>query len=277
MRKFKSFPRSVNSFEFIVCAVMVISLTIAFTFVYDLAHTSNCSLAYLYGHISDFYDYNVNVRGAETIVYYPTIYIFYAIWNIPLRIMGITAITGNDAGLLIWEKGLGLLFLFIIYCLTYKLVIKITHNAIFASNSLCVLLAGIPIFLLFEFAWGLYDTVWLAFLLSGIYSFSKENIKRNIIWGILFFAVAVTLKSFVLFLIIPILCYKIKKMHQLILCGAGVMSLYVIETLAYWHSNYFSNNVLFPLDNGFLINALFNVSLGRFSVFLCVFIVGGVI
>lgn len=91
--------------------IAVIALaTTGFTFVYDLWHTSACSFAYLNGHFADFYDWKINVSNIGTIVYYSTIYLLFAIWNIPLRLFGITNIEQNSAFILLWVKVFCLLF-----------------------------------------------------------------------------------------------------------------------------------------------------------------------
>lgn len=88
---------------------------ISFTFVYDLWHTSQVSFGYLKGHFLDLYDYNINSLGMPTIVYYPTIYLLYALWNIPAYfLMGVDSVDIYKPWILICEKALGWLFLFFV-------------------------------------------------------------------------------------------------------------------------------------------------------------------
>ena len=53
----------------------------------DLTHTNSSSFAYLYGHFWDFYDYNQSRMGDNN--YLPIFYWFFAIWNIPLKLLGL--------------------------------------------------------------------------------------------------------------------------------------------------------------------------------------------
>lgn len=81
----------------------------------------------------------------------------------PLKLLGITDITGNSAGALLWSKGLGLLFLVLCYLMVYRIALLVLNSAQKAKNTLFIMAAGIPVFFLFQFSWGLYDTVWCFF------------------------------------------------------------------------------------------------------------------
>ena len=53
----------------------------------DLRHTIFSSFAYLNGHFVDFYEYNRKYLGRND--YLPLTYIIFAIWNIPLYLLGL--------------------------------------------------------------------------------------------------------------------------------------------------------------------------------------------
>lgn len=55
----------------------------------DIMHTIGASFTYLNGHILDFYDYNQTVPTIGGLAYLPSTYILFAIWNIPIRLLGI--------------------------------------------------------------------------------------------------------------------------------------------------------------------------------------------
>ena len=56
----------------------------------DLLHTAGCSYGYLNGHILDFYDYCGEFEIHPS--YMPSMYLLFAIWNIPMRILGIVTV-----------------------------------------------------------------------------------------------------------------------------------------------------------------------------------------
>ena len=61
----------------------------------DLLHTAGCSYGFLDGHILDFYDYLAAQGIAEDgtvglhASYLPTVYVIFALWNLPMKIFGI--------------------------------------------------------------------------------------------------------------------------------------------------------------------------------------------
>lgn len=112
----------------------------------------------------------------------------------------------------------------------------------------------------------------MLFLLGGICHLIR-NQKKDIVYAVIFFAVAVTLKTFVLFIILPVMCYRVKKIPYLVLSGIGILSLYIIEILIYSGSTYFVNEVISPLNGGFLFVALWGMSLNHISAILTIFII----
>lgn len=256
--------------EIIILGISTILMSLCFCFVEDLRHTVECSLAFLEGHFSDFYDYNIYDKGMPTIVYYPTIYLIYAIWNIPLKLLGIQTISKNAPAIMFYEKLLGFLFLALLYYFVYKLSLLILKEKKKALNSLFVLFT-LPIFFLYEFPWELYDSVWCAFLIMGIY-FLLKNTKNTTLIAIVCFAICTTCKTFVLFVILPILFYRFKNILHLALAGIGCLSLYGLQTILFSNSEYFVNNVISPLDGGFFINAVWGMSIQNISILLVIFI-----
>lgn len=256
--------------EIIILGVIILLTSTWFCFVSDLQHTAGCSLAYLNGHIWDFYDYNINGVGMATIVYYPTIYILFAIWNIPLKILGITSINGNSPVIMFYEKMLGYVFLCFMFYLVYKIASMVLGDKHKAANSIFVLFT-IPIFFLYALPWQLYDSVWCSFVLLGLYLLLKDTRKDTII-AIICFAVATTCKTFVLLAIIPILFYKFKNIKHLIISCIGSVSLLGLETILYRNSDYFVNEVISPLDGGFFNITFWGWSMNGVSFLLVIFI-----
>ena len=57
----------------------------------DILSTGAASLAYLEGHVLDFPDYVAAVLAP--IGYLPSTYVVFALWNIPLRLLGRTMVS----------------------------------------------------------------------------------------------------------------------------------------------------------------------------------------
>ena len=96
-------------YDYTIFGILIALFWFAFLFPSDLWHTTSCSLAYVNGHFSDFYQYNAQLY--TRLDYYPLIYVIYAIWNIPLGLMGIGAFAADNTVILLYEKVFGCLFM----------------------------------------------------------------------------------------------------------------------------------------------------------------------
>ena len=68
-------------------SILAILCFVSFQYSYDLSHTIACTYALLNGHIKDFYDFCM--EQYQEINYMPTTYLVFAIWNLPLKILGV--------------------------------------------------------------------------------------------------------------------------------------------------------------------------------------------
>lgn len=254
--------------EILIFSIVTIICATAFTFVYDLWHTSQCSFGYIKGHFLDFYEYNTSI-GVGTIVYYPTIYIIYALWNLPLYLLGVDSINIRVPGILLYEKILGYVFLVFMYILVYHISQRVFSDKKRALSVVTILLT-IPYFFLVSFPWGLYDSVHVTLVLLGIYLLMK-NTKKDAIIAILMFSIASSCKTMVLFIIFPILFYRFKKIWQLILSLVGTFGVLGVEILIYKDSPIFKNSVLSPLNS--FVDTLFGFSFSGVSFYLASLII----
>lgn len=204
----------------------------------DIWHTGGSSIAYLNGHIWDFYEYNKEYVVANN--YMPTTYILFAIWNIPVRILGLITEPALIANLPVrmWYK-LGTTLLF---CATAFLIYRICSlkgaskaNSIWAA----FLFVSNPIAVYSQYIFGQYDIITTFFMVLGYYYYLKENNK-----GFVFsFAVALTCKYFALLVFLPLVLLREKNVWKVICNCLGVASLFIIETLFYLHSSAFVEGV----------------------------------
>lgn len=142
----------------------------------DLTHTNSSSFAYLYGHFWDFYDYNKTRMGDNN--YLPIFYWFFAIWNIPIMLLGlipeVTSETWGQATAIqtIWSKLLLAIFFFGAVNLVGKISSQISNalqrdrgpqyedfpKFLFATSPFAIfavfIFGGYDIFALFLCSWG---------------------------------------------------------------------------------------------------------------------------
>ncbi len=114
---------SIDLFDWCLWGILVFFCFISYQYA-DILHTGGSSIAYLNGHILDFYDYNQAKMDVNN--YMPTTYIFFAIWNIPIRLLGLITDSTMAAGAFVrmWYKlGTFLLFLGTAY-LIYKICME---------------------------------------------------------------------------------------------------------------------------------------------------------
>ena len=122
----------------------------------DLFHTSISSYALLNGHFADFYDYNKIIVGRND--YYILMYIIFAIWNIPLKLLGYCIskpifLTPIE---LIWTKLLLVILFFLTVYIIYKIANLISNNTK-KSNYISYIFATSPIAIFDVFIFGQYD------------------------------------------------------------------------------------------------------------------------
>lgn len=156
-----------------------------------------------------------------------SIYSIYAVWSIPVWVIGKIAgiaVNMNAIGVLLWYKLLPALFaLWSIY-----LIGEIAGLACPWENKNEVRLQYVcsALFLFPVFAIAQCDIMGTCFALLGLYYFIKEDNKKFI----LFFAIACTMKYFALFVFIPLLLLRYKRLDKLILVLLGGGSLVGIST-----------------------------------------------
>ncbi len=178
----------------------------------DLAITAGQSFAILNGHILDFYSWN---HTSDTIAGYPIItYLLFAIWNIPVRLMGFGTGFADDfpVYILMWFKLLPTLF----YLACAKVMKNIglllgmgENKAKWLGFSFIIM----PLGVFSQFIFGQYDSFTLLFVLVGYYYFLKDDFKKFV----LFFAIAMPFKAFSFLLFVPLLLMREKRIGRILL------------------------------------------------------------
>ncbi|WP_312281821.1 hypothetical protein [Oscillibacter sp.] len=232
--------------EWLAIILLIVVFSVSLTFVYDLWHTAACSMSLLEGHFRDFYEEAATRNG--TIVYYPTIYFLFAIWNLIPSLLGLKWSEIITSNVLFYEKCLGYFFLVIACVAIYKIAVHLYGNQKRARAVILILLT-IPYFFLISFPWGIYDPVYIAFVMWGIYFLLVKSDLKFTAFGLLCLALAVSCKTFVFFMILPVLFYRFKKIWQLILAGGTTVSVMGIECIIFRNSQTFQETVLKPMDH----------------------------
>lgn len=227
----------------------------------DLMHTAGCSYGYLNGHILDFYDYcSANDINPS---YLPTYYIIYAIWNIPMRLLGVVTVPRMDLPLLavLWAKLLGALVYMMSAVVVYRIAMLLGMKS--GKSKLCAYaFLTMPVAFYAQFIFGQYDILMTFCVLMAVYYYLQKKDIPFILW----FAAAMTFKYSALLLFLPLLLYRQKNVWKIM--GAAVLVLVPIalEILLYRNSVSFQQhafgigntaNTIAGNPTGYILNAGF--------------------
>ena len=233
----------------------------------DISHTGGCSFSYLQGHILDFYEWTAS-EGEMYASYMPSTYILFAIWNIPLKLLGI--VDGPQlevhCGVLMYYKLLPTLFYLGSAILMYKIAREIGMEQGKAKLCMYAFLTA-PIGFYSQFLFGQYDSFTVFFVLLGIYNYLKDN--RTLF--VLFFALSLPLKYFSLLVFVPMLLLKEKVIWKI---GRDIVLVaipYALELLIYYPSEIFRDYVLGFTPTDYVYSASFPIGTTNLSLVICTF------
>lgn len=253
-------------YDYLALAVSFVFLLIFFSHGGDIYHTAESSMAYLRGHILDFYDYNkVKMDGDD---YYPFLYLIFALWNVPMKLSGIQHLLLDSHPEIIYEKLLPTLFYILTSVPVYLIIRKIGKSAKTAMFGVFLLLttgcATIPII-----CWGMYDIILTFFILFGIY-FMIRDVSRWDMWiAMLLCGLGFATKPYGIIVFLPILAYRCKKLYQAVGYGCLSMIPILVSRLIYRGSPAFNGQAK---DSSDFINRLFFVNIDnsffKTSIFL---------
>jgi hypothetical protein len=207
----------------------------------DLFYTSSSSYAYLHGHIFNFYDYNKTAVGRDD--YLPLIYVIFAAWNMPLKLLGLmhdVASAGTYLTIveLVWTKLLLVAFYFATAYVMY-LIGKVISNNSTKAKWLSAIFASSPIAVFAVFIFGQYDIIGIFFTMLGFYYYVKDNRLRFS----LFFSLAISVKYFALIPFLPLLLLKEKRILPLLKYILISLAATLLQIAAYWNNASFRASV----------------------------------
>lgn len=233
----------------------------------DISHTGGCSFSYLQGHILDFYEWTAS-EGEMYASYMPSTYILFAIWNIPLKLLGIVDGPQLEVhyGVLMYYKLLPTLFYLGSAILMYKIAREIGMEQ--GKSKLCMYaFLTAPIGFYSQFLFGQYDSFTVFFVLLGIYYYLKDN---RVLF-VLFFALSLPFKYFSLLIFVPMLLLKEKVIWKI---GRDIVLVaipYALELLIYYPSEIFRDYVLGFTPTDYVYSASFPIGTTNLSLVICTF------
>lgn len=264
--KMKEKIKDFNIIDWIVAGFLLVFCFFAYQHV-DIRWTGGVSIGYLNGHILDFYDYNTLKIGPVN--YLPTTYIIFALWNIPVRVLGlITDSTLNAVAFVrMWYQLLTSIFYFGTAYYLYKICreMKIGKKAAIICAFLFI---TNPIGIYSQFIFGQYDIFTAFFMVLGLYFYIK-----GMDWKfVAAFAVALTCKYFSLLFFIPLLLLREKKVGEIIKKLLGVVLLFIIETLIYLPSQGFREGVFGFEATGYIFDLVWDENFVQVSLVIVVWV-----
>lgn len=232
----------------------------------DILHTAGSSFGYLNGHFFDFYEYNSQFHIYDS--YMPSSYMMFAVWNIPLKLLGIVTQPTMNVPLvaLMWYK----LFPTTLYMISGYIIYKICMEIGMGSkkSKICTYaFYTTPIAFFSQFIFGQYDIFTLFFMLLGIYYYFKG--KNNLF--ILFFAFSIPFKYFSLLVFLPLLLLKEKNVWKVIRSCILVAIPYIVEILIYLPSDIFRDYVFGFGPSGYIFTAVIDTGYFKISWVFLVF------
>ncbi|OZB88339.1 MAG: hypothetical protein B7X41_08655 [Microbacterium sp. 14-71-5] len=221
-------------------------VSMAFSFVAfghrDVGHTAGSSYAYLFGHWTDFYTYNQPTFERND--YFPSIYVVFALWMAPVKLLVSPGIQ-NGVNISSWEMLWAKFGVMLVFGATVLVMVRIARELFPARQQTQRMV--VAAYLLSPFAaftvgvFGRYDIIAILFMLLGLLHFLRGNKWRFAF----FFAIAVSFTYFALVLFAPLLLLRYKRLRDLVLLSLTALSIAALEGAAYWSNPPFHTTVSF--------------------------------
>lgn len=182
------------------------------------------------GGVKDYYDYAKASQTAGLMIHPPTYdFVFYltvGIWEVPIALTEL--ITGDtfQKSFLVLAYSKTLLFVFLLLCtvMVKKIAVELTVKEKYAQWAAFMFLTSGMVFSYLCIA-GQYDIIGIFFSLVGVYFYLKKDMRK---FGLLF-AVAVQYKFFPLFIFLPLLLLRVKKIPQIL----GYLMLPIVSVMLF--------------------------------------------
>ena len=236
----------------------------------DILNTASSSFSYITGHFTDFYQYNVENNVEPMNNYMPSTYLLFAIWNLPLFLLGVKRVPwgGSPFIAVMWYKLLPILFFLGCGYVLYKIGSLVGFGEK-KSKVLTYVFLTSPVGLFGPIVMGQYDSFTVFFVLLGLYFYLKnDNFKF-----VLFFSIAITFKYFALLIFLPLLLLKEKNVVKILKNCCFLMVPFLLECLFYLKSPMFHKGVFGFAAKDNLFAAGFDLGFAKVSLFVVCWVV----
>jgi len=228
-----------SRWDWLLFAVLAVACYVTFQHG-DIQTTGSASLAYLQGHFFDFYDHNLAVGTAAA--YFPSTYLVFAAWNLPLWLLGLvnaSAPASSRLVVLMWYKLLPTLFYLASAVLIYRIGAQVGLGRRKARVGAYLWLTT-PIAFFGQFIFGQYDSLGIFLVLIGVYYYFKKDL---LVFALLC-GLAFTFKYFSLFVFLPLLLLMEKRIPAILARAALFAAPALLELALYIWSPAFRSGVL---------------------------------
>lgn len=183
----------------------------------DILITAGHAVEYLNGHITDFYSACKETDGEYSANYLPSTFIIFAIWNIPMKLLGLAPEYMGDwsVTLAMCNKILPTACYFISGFLLYKIAKE--RLGFDKNKATLTMFIGFttPVAFFSQFFFAQYDIFTVLFMMLGMYYyFKREPSKKDYIKFTLCFGIATTFKYFALLIFVVLLLLRIKNIYK---------------------------------------------------------------
>lgn len=235
----QKYDRPIDKLDYIVTGILLVICFFSFCHG-DIVVTGNRGFLY-HTNFLDFYDacYEwTNDLGAN---YLPSTFILFAIWNLPLRLLGRVPadVLFNSSINTMWFKLLPVIIFFLASMVVYKIALTAGMGETKAKLCKYAFLVS-PVAVFCQFIFSQYDIFTIVFILLGFYYYLKGDRKKFI----LFFGIAATFKYQALVYFVILLALVEKRIIRIITDTVLTLIPLVIEMALYYPSEGFRNSVL---------------------------------
>lgn len=214
----QKYIKNLTVLDYILFGLIALFCFLLFSHV-DASTTAHNASTYLNGNILNFYSACHDLHGGYGANYLPTTFIFYALWDIPLKLFSLLPESWGvwSAGFTLWSKLLPTIFYFFSAYIIYKICLLRLKLNIKDSKLAVILFLTSPIGFYSQFIFGQYDIFTVFFMILGIYYYFDQSLSRKSLYRfVLFFSIAITLKYFAILIFLVLLLLKEKRIWMII-------------------------------------------------------------
>lgn len=210
----------------------------------DILVTGNRAWQFYNSNFFNYYDVLQKWTNDNGATYLPTTFLFFAVWLLPLKILGFAApetLMTSHFIYNMWYKLLPTCFFFITALFIYKLAVIIGMSK--NKSKVCAAsFVTLPVAFFNQFIFSQYDIFTVFFMVLGLYFFFR-NKKFDKCFFCLSFGVAITFKYYAILIFLVFLLLKEKRIIDIAKYGLCSLWLLIIEIACFYPSKGFRDGV----------------------------------